>query len=780
MSTTLLAALLRRLADFAVMMAVALASMLLLVYVGYGEASRTYPRFLAEKMMAQGALIQTPLETFLRAGLPLRQFPGFRQIADPIISSDQSLAQIAAWDASGAAFVVGDASVPRPPGVSDGLRDNREWLQISIPLRNRFEAVGEITISMRREAVNVELDRRLPLLVLLAVVLAIGFAIFAVKAPAQLARSRVPWIGLAYVACFAIIAAAVVATLVSLYNDGAQARVKALANSLAQRLKPVIAYGLPIEELEGVDRAFTEYLQLNPDLRAVALLRDGKIAIHSDQAETGRDWTRPSGMFEYRVAIGRNFSGGEIGITVVLPTDIVWHAVLRSVKNFAALFLASGLMAGLFLQLARSLCRDRSGAIEMDGAASLAIVKPAFFIGVFAESLAAGFLPQTLREAAIASGLGASAASTAFTLYFFSFLLALLPAQHVAERRGGRPLIVLGATLVALAWLLPALSPTYFPFLASRAIAGLGQAMLFIGVQHYILAHAPPDKPTQSAAIIVFGFNGGMIAGAALGSLLINYIAATGVFAVAATISALLALYAIAFLGTTRPAAPTTRQPFGRNVLDMGSRIPRALASFGFLRAILLIGAPAKAVLTGVIGFALPLILASLSYPDEDIGQILMLYGCGVLLASGPVSRFVDRTRATQMVLVAGGFASAVALIVMGLVGTEALPSLLRSPVASTLILAGGTFLLGLSQGCINAPIITNVTHTSAALEMGPAGASAIYRVLERIGHVLGPMIAAQLLLLAGTGPQALAWIGGGVLALSLLFAKLSRRTTIG
>ena len=212
----------------------------------------------------------------------------------------------------------------------------------------------------------------------------------------------------------------------------------------------------------------------------------------------------------------------------------------------------------------------------------------------------------------------------------------------------------------------------------------------------------------------------------------------------------------------------------------MGSRIPRALASFGFLRAILLIGVPAKAVLTGVIGFALPLILASLSYPDEDIGQILMLYGCGVLLASGPVSRFVDRTRATQMVLVAGGFASAVALIVMGLVGTEALPSLLRSPVASTLMLAGGTFLLGLSQGCINAPIITYVTYTSAALEMGPAGASAIYRVLERIGHVLGPLIAAQLLLLAGSGPQALAWIGGGVLTLSLLFAQFSRRTTIG
>src|SRR5690606_35764665 len=110
--------------------------------------------------------------------------------------------------------------------------------------------------------------------------------------------------------------------------------------------------------------------------------------------------------------------------------------------------------------------------------------------------------------------------------------------------------------------------------LASRGLAGLGQAILFIGVQHYILAHAPPEKRTQSAAIIVFGFNGGMISGAALGSLLVNYIAATGVFALAAVTSLLLALYAISFLAATPPAPQATRQSFGRTLLDMASRIP--------------------------------------------------------------------------------------------------------------------------------------------------------------------------------------------------------------
>ena len=56
--------------------------------------------------------------------------------------------------------------------------------------------------------------------------------------------------------------------------------------------------------------------------------------------------------------------------------------------------------------------------------------------------------------------------------------------------------------------------------------------MLFIGIQAYILAVASPEKKTQGAAIIVFGFQGGMISGMAIGSLLVNYLEPHGVFVV--------------------------------------------------------------------------------------------------------------------------------------------------------------------------------------------------------------------------------------------------------
>ncbi len=45
----------------------------------------------------------------------------------------------------------------------------------------------------------------------------------------------------------------------------------------------------------------------------------------------------------------------------------------------------------------------------------------------------------------------------------------------------------------------------------ARGLTGLGQGILFIGVQTYILAKAHRDSRTKANGIIVHGFQGGMI-----------------------------------------------------------------------------------------------------------------------------------------------------------------------------------------------------------------------------------------------------------------------------
>lgn len=758
-----------RVRDGLIMLAVAALSFGLLVYVGWGEGKRTYPHFQVEKMAAQGELVQAALETYLRAGLPLGQFPGFRSIAEPIRASDPTIAAIAVHDRMGRpVFAAGDMAVPHLPGGNETprftVRDDGVWLQVALPLRNRFEAVGELNVTMPRAAIAAVTDAQLPLLIGTAAGLALLFGLFAMWVAPRSRNSRFPWIGSGYVLCFGLTAAAVIASLVVLYAEGAQSKARALADSLGHRIRPVIAYGLALEDIDGLDRMLLHYRQLNPDIEAVGITHDGRVIVHSDPAQVGRPWRSDPAAFEYVVPVmGATVASAapatmpsDVRVAVALPAGVVWHAVAQSGKNFAALFIATTLIAALFLGVARALEGGRTGRKPEQ----LILIKPIFFIAVFCENLSAGFLPQLLRGAAMDLGMGQKATSLAFTAYFVAFLLALLPASAWGERVGPRRVVIVGALVAALASWLPVLTLDFGVLVAARALAGIGQGLLFTGMQAAVLLYAPAGQRTQAAAVIVFGFNGGMIAGAAIGSLLVQDVTALGVFAIGAVSALLVALYA-AFAIPAMQTHTVAAVRFTQLLRD----IPRACASLNFLRGLLLIGAPAKAVLTGAVGFAMPLLLAGMGWPPEDIGQIIMIYATGVLLSGGFAAKLVDRTGRSTPVLALGGLGAAVALGCIGLIGLWPV-----SGGVQAALVVGGTLLLGLSHGCINAPVITYIADTSAADRLGANGATALYRVVERGGHVLGPVLAGQLLLLSGGGAQAFLWLSGGLLLFLLVF----------
>lgn len=750
--------LLARLGHSLGMALVAAFSLALLMYVGWGDAKRTLPDFEIQKMAAQGELVQTTMGGYLRAGLPLEQFPGFRQISEPILNSDPDVVSIAAYATDGRlVFSAGTGSFPR---LSEGeartgfdVREDAEWLQVALPLENRFEDVGELIVTMSTNTVTSRISSAFPSLITFFLGLVGLFGAFVLIIAPRSIKSRIPWIGGAYSVIFAIAAVALVATLVDLYSEGAQSKAKALANSLSQRIKPVDHYGLDLKDFVGLNETLAQYRSINPDIQNVAVILDDRIVVGSDMSEIGTPWqTRPN-TYEYVVAVA---GGTNISVAVSLPTEIVFRAVARSAKNFAALFLASGLIAGLFLGLAQSSAlRNADAKLHR-----LSLIKPIFFLAVFIDNLAASFLPQLLGEAAVDSGLGQGASSMAFTAYFLAFLVVLLPVSAWVDRNGPRGAIVLGAFSVALANIILAATVDFGGLVLARGLAGFGQGLIFIGIQSAIMANAQQGQQTRAAAIVVFGFNGGMLAGAAIGSLLVNDINAQGVFLVAAATAVLLGAYAS--VAARSPALNSGNvQTFGQVLRN----VPRAFMSLGFLRAFLLIGAPSKAVLTGIVIFAIPLVLNNLGWAPEDIGQVIMLYSVAVLVSSGISARIVDRTNGSRGALVFGGLISALGLM---LIGSGQAWGLGDAEQVWTVI--AGTVFLGLAHGCINAPIITYVAASTAADRLGMSTAASLYRVVERSGHVLGPIIIGQLLL-SMNGGMVLVSTAIFILVSTLLFS---------
>src|SRR5712692_3545945 len=105
----------RRLIDGATMFVVTGLSLLLLVYVGFGEGKRVYEQFQVEKLVAHSRIVQNAMENYLRAGLPLKQYAGFANLADPIVQGIDEIDAMVVYDHAGhQLFVVTDKDKQNP------------------------------------------------------------------------------------------------------------------------------------------------------------------------------------------------------------------------------------------------------------------------------------------------------------------------------------------------------------------------------------------------------------------------------------------------------------------------------------------------------------------------------------------------------------------------------------------------------------------------------------------------------------------------------------------
>ena len=767
--------------DAATMLLVSGLSLFLLIYIGFAEAQRSYLQLYFEKLEAQGQIMQNAMENVLRPGLPLKQYVGFNTLAQRILAADPSISGITAFDlTSMPVFHAGERLVPlRADGAGETSIAhmpalNSDYLQVILPLSNRFEHLGYLAISVPRAQITARIEREFTPLLLFAGALSIGFSLFAAMARGD--RRQMRWRQLGFAATFLVMSLALVATLIMLYSDGTQAKTRALADTLGQRLVDIVSFNLVIGDITGLESLFSDYKRLNPDIQAAALLINDTIEIHTDPAQVGKPWVRDPTTHEYLVDLTPPDSVREIRIAVALPADIVLHRTLRSIKNFAALFIASAFLAGLFLQLAATLPNlypeAREAAPPGPGGqeeALLNLAKPVFFVAVFIEHLTYAFLPQFIDRIVLHEGLSSAYLSLPFIVFYLSFALSLVPAGHIAEQFTPRPLMYGGMLLSAIGIGLLMLPPDIHLVILARCVAGLGQGILLIGVQSYILNTVSPSRRTQGVSIIVFGFQGGMISGLAIGSLLVPHVGEHGVFLLSAGVGALMTLYTLLLVPELHaPAKPSVS--LRRTFVQLGRNMWQVSRSLRFLKAMLLIGIPAKTVLTGVIIFALPLILAQNHFHHEDIGQIIMVYGVCVLLSTHYFARLVDRLGQSRIVLFWGSVISGVGILLIGLVDWPGTPYFAMTDSMATAVLIAGVSITGFAHGLINAPVVTHIANSNMAQRIGSGTATATYRFMERIGHVAGPMLIGQLFVLGGQNSMLLLWVGGIIILFGLLF----------
>ena len=775
--------------------AAAAVSLVLLIFVARAEAVRIHTEQVQARIAAQAKTLLPDLAHFIKSGLPLRQYAGFTKAAQPLVHSDDALAGLALHDANGRPIsAAGQRPLPLAPRAEgqavagatarfDTLQFHRDsgagadqvW-QVAIPLHGRFSLRGYLVATVESGAV-VGVVRHMTYL-------GLGLAIAASAAFAVLGASAARWRGWLLTGLFVVFATAVIASLAALYASNAQARADAAAEALAARLSPLVDYNLRLSDVRGLDTLLQEVGAADPTLSRLAITRGDQVRITARESfddGDGPTWDAPRSSHALAVPIGD--TAGTLAVRAALPYRVVYDRVVNHLADFVTVLTACAFVAASLFGLARAAevqgqPRAASARASLQSRdVALWRAQPVLFLAVTAEHLSYSFLPPLLERTAVGS-FGEALTPLLMAAYFGGFALALVPGGQAAARRDPRQVAACGAVLAGVGLLSMLAAPAFWPVLAGRIAAGVGQGLLLASFQVYLLDAAGPTRRTYAASIIVFAFNAGMIAGTALGGLAVRTVEQDGVFLSAAVLAGLTALG----IGTLLPAASEPTAPGTPARADEGEsgvrKATRVAANADVLKALLLIGWPAKAALTGVVVFALPLLLDGQALNPDRIGQAVVIYALAVLAVSKLIARRVDRTGRTRAVLSGGAMVSAVGIGLLAPFAGEAdLPATAVLPLAM-----GGVLMLGIGHGCVNAPVVAYVAGSRIANVYGHATTTSTYRLLERGGHVIGPIAIGGALQTAGVvglaGWAALTAVAAGVFALTSAAPRDRREAT--
>ena len=605
------------------MVVVTVASLALLVYTGFGEGLRAYTQLRLERIAALSQVLQQTMETFTQTGLPVRQFTGFESQAEALAGVDRAVVAIRILDGGGrpvfrfpATTSFGEAEATEPthyqlPQVGSSVGQTGRLLRITLPVRDKFGTAASIAVDVDRALLRTLVDVAFRP-VLLAGLLA-GFLFLAVELLASSRSGRMAEAApsIVFAAALVIVSASLVASLFQVYSDGVRGKTAALAQSIAHRLSAATELGLDLSVFTQLDGAVQVYRRIDPDIRWVALVQQGKIVRDTEPDRLGQPYAAESDVYEFTQALA---GAADIKIAVALPTKVVLRAIWRSGKNFLALFIACGLVALIFLPASRAMAprRQAAGAPAEAGEPSraVAVVTATYFLGVFVDAVSLSFLPQWSTLAAEQAGLPASAGSWPFTINFLFLTAALLPAGRFAGHGSLKRLILLGLAATAAGALLIFALPGFLVLCIGRGLSGLGQSLLLVAVQSYGMTLSSHGRRTRGVGIQVYAFSGGLICGSTIGGLLAALQSETTVFLIAGSVGILTFFYALLCIAEARGTGAEQRP---RSLLaDLGA----VTADGPFLKTLFL-GIVGKFVFAGIALFAVPLILTSSAIPRK-------------------------------------------------------------------------------------------------------------------------------------------------------------------
>ncbi len=344
------------------------------------------------------------------------------------------------------------------------------------------------------------------------------------------------------------------------------------------------------------------------------------------------------------------------------------------------------------------------------------------------------------------------------TTFLLTWALSQPFGAELLRRHGSRTCLMGATAAVGVPMLATALTTDWLMLTALRGLTGAGFGFVLIFAQTLMLRLGRESGRAGAIAEFVGAVVAAGICGPVIGGLMTVKLG-TPVTLVASGVCALAAL-ALASRQAAIPPPESASQPMSWANLA-------ALVRHRRLRTLLLCSAiPGKLAATAVLLLVVPLAVADMDESASLTGRLLLLYFLAFLLVARWAGRLSDRHRARKPFVVAGGLVSALGCSAgFALDGVWGLVAL--------------SFLLGLGQAWLSSPQIVWATQmadqghgtTDSELILG------IYRLVERFGGALGPLLVASLVSTQGLKASLAVLAAGLVLGSIVTWLGLAEAT---
>lgn len=563
-----------------------------------------------------------------------------------------------------------------------------------------------------------------------------------------------------------------------------------------------LSVGIPIDALVGAEEVLDDIRRPHPEILYVAVLDGSGRTLHRSGSPPGQSGdgfvTSTVPVMKGEARVGSVLVGTDPGYLRQRQLEIVYDIATSFVVSLVVGIEVVAIVLALLLsdrmerlrawtaRLAEGLpvairavreSRDEIGrfvrllAAELSAASpsrraapgetgeateSINAVRLPLLMFFFSHEMSRPFLPQ-LSASLYAPLLDLPrdvAVALPFTIYLIAMVIFTPVGGRLAERFGTRRIFLAGIVPAVLGYVGAAFATTLPELIASRVLNGVGYALVSVAALGHITNLAGPASRARGVAVFAGASMVAAVSGSAIGGILAQRIGFGPTFFVSTALATVSAALTFSLL------APLPRDA-GRAAPS--SSLLRILADLvrnpGFLAVTLLAALPMQVVTTGFLVFLAPLYLADLGLGTAAVGRTLMAYFVLVIFVQPHLARAADMRGAHGAFVAAGGLVAGTGMLAVA-----------YEPGVWTMVVAVGVFGLGTA---FTAPmmlaLLINATERECARH-GQANVIAVYRLVERGGGALGPVVAATLLTAYGFS-DAIGAIGAGAVALGVLYA---------